>query len=178
MTLEDLTDLSVGDGPIDLDPPKQRRDKETRFQPSSNEMVQYNPFITRPNMTWDDRTMDRMITIKKPRDIEPGEIWLTDGDFAETMSLTHINKAEQMAFLKKFKRTQLMTGELSHKIRQSRQDFLMVELLTQKSRPDVVEGGNMTERDAWVTTKQEFTQGMHYPPQVDRKKGFFGSLMR
>jgi hypothetical protein len=94
------------------------------------------------------------------------------------MSLTHINKAEQMAFLKKFKRTQLMTGELSHKIRQSRQDFLMVELLTQKSRPDVVEGGNMTERDAWVTTKQEFTQGMHYPPQVDRKKGFFGSLMR
>lgn len=177
MTLEDLTDLTVGDGPLDLDLPKQRHDSETRFQ-SQNELAQYNPFITRPNMTWDDRTMDRMITIKKPKDIEPGVIWLTDGAFAETMSLLHISKSEQRVFMKQFQRIQALgSGELSRKIVAARQDRLMVMLLTQKSRPDVIEGGNMTERDSWVTSVQKYDQGMHYPPQVDRKKGFFGTIL-
>ena len=92
MSLEDLTDVTAGDGPIDIDSyleplgdNKPQRKERRGEQQQSQDMAQYSPFMVRPNMTWDDRTMDRMITIKRP-DTEDGIIWVTDADFAAALS--------------------------------------------------------------------------------------------
>ena len=173
MTLDDLTDLAVGDDRIDLDidlPAKQRSGQQ------SQEMMQYNPFMVRPNMTWDDRTMDRMLTIKRPQ-VASGELWLTEANFAETLSLLPLNKEEQRAYWRKFRKIQMQhTGELNKKITDSRQERLMMELISQKSRLDVSTSGNLNEREMWVTTRQQMEQSLRTPPP-SQPKGFFGSLI-
>jgi len=174
MTLDDLTDTSVGDGALDLDegfmPSKGRQRQE------SQEVVPYSPFMVRPNMTWDDRTMDRMLTIKRPV-VESGEMWITEAGFAETLSLLPLNHSEQKMFWRKFKKIQMLaSGECNKKVIDSRQERLMMELISQKSRLDVSANGNLNEREMWVTTRQQLEQSLKTaPPQ--QSKGFFSSVV-
>lgn len=171
MTLEDLTDISVGDGPMDLDVDLPKPRKEPSY-----EMTPYNPFITKPNMTWDDRTMDRMLTIKRPV-TKSGEMWITEAGFAETLSLLPLNKIEQQRYWRKFRKIQMVqSGELNAKIVDSRQERLLVELVSQKSRLDVAANGNLNEREMWVTTRQQMEQTLRTPPPSS-PKGFFGSVI-
>jgi len=139
------------------------------------EMTPYNPFVSRPMQTWDDRTMDRMLRIKRPEAIS-GEIWITEAGFAETLSLLPLNRSEQHQFWKKFRRIQMISnGELNKRIVDSRQERLMMELVSQKSRKDVVEGGNLNERESWITSRQQIEQTLRQPaPQ--RPKGFIESV--
>ena len=172
MTLEDLTNLSVGDGHIDPDPHFRGQQQQ-----QSMEMQAYNPFAVRSGMsgTWDAMCMERMLTIKKPVSV-PGEIWITESGFAETLSLLPLNKPEQRQFWKKFRRIQMLaSGELNKNVVASRQDRLMMELVSQKSRKDVIEGGNLNERESWITTRQQVEQTLRTPP-MGKNKGFFGSV--
>jgi hypothetical protein len=173
MTLEDLTDVSVGDGPIDtsINMPREKR------QEDYNEVTPYNPFVTRPSQTWDDRTMDRMITIKRPAVTVSGELWITDRGFAETLSLMPLSRVDQHMYWKKFKRIQMMqTGELNKRMVDSRQERLMMELVSQKSRLDAVEGGNVNERGAWITNRQLIEQTLRQS-LPSRPKGFVESII-
>jgi hypothetical protein len=68
------------------------------------------------------------------------------------------------------------TGELNKKITDSRQERLMIELISQKSRLDVSTSGNLNEREMWVTTRQQMEQSLRTPPP-SQPKGFFGSLI-
>ena len=171
MTLDDLLDLSVGDDRIDIDISKPRRQEDPSY-----EMTPYNPMMSRPMQTWDDRTMDRMLTIKRPIAIS-GEMWITESGFAETLSLLPLNKMEQRMFWRKFRRIQMLaSGELNKRIMDSRQERLALELISQKSRLDVVEGGNLNERLAWITNKQMIEQTLRTPPP-QRAKGFIGSVV-
>ena len=171
MTLDDLLDLSVGDDRIDIDISKPRRQEDPSY-----EMAPYNPMMSRPMQTWDDRTMDRMLTIKRPIAIS-GEMWITESGFAETLSLLPLNKMEQRMFWRKFRRIQMLaSGELNKRIMDSRQERLALELISQKSRLDVVEGGNLNERLAWITNKQMIEQTLRTPPP-QRAKGFIGSVV-
>lgn len=172
MSLEDLTDLSVADDYFDQSQPQQKRQREESY-----EMTPYNPFTSRNpgNGSWDAMCMERMLTIKRPV-VKSGEIWITESGFAETLSLLPLNRVEQKRFWKKFRRIQMMeTGELNKKIVDSRQERLAMELISQKSRLDVVEGGNTNERLAWITDKQEVFQTLRAPP-TNKNKGFFGSV--
>ena len=171
MTLDDLTNLSAGDGQLDLDLPQQKQPKDPQY-----EMSQYNPFAVRPNQTWDDRTIDRMLTVKRPT-VPSGTIWITDAGFAEVLSLLPLNKSEQVRFWRKFRKIQMVaTGELNNKIVDSRQDRLLVELVSQKSRLDVAANGNMNEREMWITNKQLVEQTLKTPsPQP--AKGFISSVL-
>jgi hypothetical protein len=172
MTLDDLMDLSAGDDQLDLDikEPKQKK------QHDDFEVTPYNPFVSRPSQQWDDRIIDRMLTIKRP-EVESGTIWITDAGFAETLSLLPLNKMEQMRFWKKFRKIQMVaTGELNKRIVDSRQDRLMMELVSQKSRLDVAVNGNMNEREQWNTNKQIIEQTLKTPsPQPS--KGFVSSVV-
>lgn len=172
MTLDDLTDMSMdsaGSSSLGIDVPREKKDQ-------SMDMMPYNPFMVRPNMTWDDRTMDRMLTIKRPV-VKSGELWLTDANFAETLSLLPLNKAEQKAYWRKFRKIQMQhTGELNNKSVDSRQERLMMELVSQKSRLDVSAAGNLNEREMWVTTRQQLEQSLKTPPP-SQPKGFFGSIV-
>ena len=172
MTLDDLTDLTIGDDKVDLDieVPKHKQQRE------SQEISPYNPFMVRPNQTWDDRAIDRFLTIKRP-DYPSGELWVTEAGFAETLSLLPLNKEEQRAYWRKFRKIQMQhTGELNKKITDSRQERLMMELISQKSRLDVSTSGNLNEREMWVTTRQQMEQSLRTPPP-SQPKGFFGSLI-
>jgi len=51
----------------------------------------------------------------------------------------------------------------------------MMELISQKSRKDVIEGGNLNERESWITTRQQVEQTLRTPP-MGKNKGFFGSV--
>jgi hypothetical protein len=171
MTLDDLTDLSVGDGPMDFDVdyPKQKKERQM-------EMTPYNPFASHPMQTWDAITMDRMLTIKRPV-TESGEIWITESGFAETLSLIPLNLHEQRLFWKKFRRIQMLaSGELNKKVVDTRQDRLMAELVSQKSRKDVIEGGNPNEREMWIINKQVIEQTLRAPGPT-QPKGFFASIL-
>ena len=171
MTLEDLMDVTAGDSPLDLDIHEPRQKKQKEF-----EMTPYNPFISRPSQQWDDRIIDRMLTIKR-EDVPSGTIWITEAGFAETLSLLPLNKQEQMRFWKKFRKIQMVaSGELNNKIVDSRQDRLMIELVSQKSRLDVAANGNMNERKMWVTNKQLVEQTLRSPPP-QQQKGFMTSLL-
>lgn len=174
MTLEDLTDLSVGDDALNLDDgfmPKKGKQRQ-----ESQDVVPYNPFMVRPNMTWDDRTMDRMLTIKRPI-VESGEMWITESGFAETLSLLPLNHSEQKMFWRKFKKIQMLaSGECNKKVIDSRQERLMMELVSQKSRLDVSASGNLNEREMWVTTRQQLEQSLKTPPPT-QQKGFFSSVV-
>ena len=172
MTLDDLTDIDrisgAEESSLGIDRPDERRE--------SQEMMPYNPFMVRPNMTWDDRTMDRMLTIKRPV-AKSGQLWLTEANFAETLSLLPLNKPEQKAYWRKFRKIQMQhTGELNGKVVDSRQERLMMELVSQKSRLDVSANGNLNEREMWVTTRQQLEQSLRTPPP-SQPKGFFGSLV-
>jgi hypothetical protein len=172
MTLDDLTDLSAGDGQLDLDIPQQKQKK----QQQEFEVSPYNPFVSRPSQQWDDRVIDRMLTIKKP-EVPSGTIWITDAGFAETLSLLPLNKLEQKLYWKKFRKIQMCaTGELNNKIVDSRQDRLMWELVSQKSRLDVAASGNTNEREHWSTNKQIIEQTLK-TPQPQQPKGFVSSFM-
>lgn len=140
------------------------------------EMSAYNPFISRPMQTWDDRTMDRMITIKRPKKVVSGEIWITESGFAEVLSLMPLNKTDQHMFWKKFRRIQMMApGELNKHIVDSRQERLMMELVSQKSRLDAAEGGNINERGMWITNRQLVEQTLRQAaPQ--RPGGFIATI--
>jgi hypothetical protein len=172
MTLEDLTDVTVGDGPVDtsVNMPKEKKQDEY------NEITPYNPFLSRPMQTWDDRAMDRMITIRRPKETTPGEIWITERGFAETLALMPLNKSDQHMFWKKFKRLQwLQTGELNARVVDSRQERLMFELVSQKSRLDAVEGGNINERGMWITNRNLIEQTLRQS-LPSRPKGFIESI--
>ena len=171
MTLDDLTNVSIGDDQMDLgvDMPRGQKDQ-------GMEMTPYNPFVSRPMQTWDDRCIDRMLTIKRPV-VESGEIWITESGFAETLSLIPLNKIEQRMFWKKFRRIQMIaSGELNKRVVDSRQERLMAELVTQKSRKDVIEGGNPNEREMWVINKQVIEQTLRTPGPT-QPKGFFASIL-
>lgn len=173
MSLEDLTDLSVADDYFDHSQTQQKRQNEESY-----EMTQYNPFASRnpANGSWDAMCMDRMLTIKRPKNVKSGEIWITEAGFAETLSLIPLNRVEQKRFWKKFRRIQMMeTGELNKKIVDSRQERLMSELVSQKSRLDVIEGGNINERGWWGTRRDIVEQTLRAPP-TNKNKGFFGSV--
>lgn len=173
MTLEDLAELAAaGDDRFDFAlPPGHKQQQDPQY-----DMQQYNPFISRPNMTWDDRTMDRMLTIKRPY-AESGEIWITEAGFAETLSLLPLNKIEQNKFWKKFRKIQMLaSGECNKKIVDSKQERLMMELVSQKSRLDVSINGNLNERQSWITNRQLVEQTLKTPPP-SQPKGFFGSIV-
>ena len=68
------------------------------------------------------------------------------------------------------------TGECNKKMVDSRQERLMLELVSQKSRIDVSPNGNLNEREMWVTTRQQLEQSLKTPPP-SQPKGFFGSLV-
>ena len=132
--------------------------------------------MVRPNQTWDDRAIDRFLTIKRPQTCS-GELWITEAGFAETLSLLPLNKSEQKAYWRKFRKIQMQqTGECNKKMVDSRQERLMLELVSQKSRIDVSPNGNLNEREMWVTTRQQLEQSLKTPPP-SQPKGFFGSLV-
>ena len=173
MSLDDLLDLSLGDDRVEVDisMPQNKPEREPRM-----EMQQYNPFQTHPMQTWDAITMDRMITIKRPK-VQSGTIWITEEGFAETLSLMPLNKAEQHMYWKKFKRIQMLAnGELNKKIVDSRQERLMMELVSQKSRLDVAEGGNVNERGMWITNRQQVEQTLRQIAPA-RQKGFVETVV-
>ena len=173
LTLDDLTDIDRIDG---AEESSLGIGRQSERGGQSQDMMPYNPFMVRPNMTWDDRTMDRMLTIKRPV-VASGELWLTEANFAETLSLLPLNKAEQTAYWRKFRKIQMTrSGECNKKIVDSRQERLMVELVSQKSRLDVSVNGNLNEREMWVTTRQQLEQSLRTPPP-SQPKGFFGSLV-
>jgi hypothetical protein len=68
----------------------------------------------------------------------------------------------------------LAAGECNKKIVDTKQERLMMELVSQKSRLDVVPAGNLNEREAWITTRQQVEQTMKVP-QV-QQRGFFSSV--
>ena len=172
MTLEDLMDISAGDSPLDLDLPQEKKKKSQQ----EFEVSPYNPFISRPSQQWDDRIIDRMLTIKRP-EVPSGTIWITEAGFAETLSLLPLNKIEQKLYWKKFRKIQMCaTGELNKKIVDSRQDRLLIELVSQKSRLDVAANGNLNEREQWVTNKQIMEQKLIAPPP-QQAKGFVSSVI-
>jgi hypothetical protein len=145
-------------------------------QEQQMQMQNYNPFGPKQNTSWDAICMDRMLSIKRPA-VEPGIIWITDKDFAETLSLLPLNKSEQRKFWKKFRLIQMIApGELSRKIVVSRQERLAMELISQKSRLDAVEGGNINERGWWGTSVQKVDQTLRTPSPT-RPKGFVESLL-
>ena len=173
MTLDDLTNIAAGDGQIEYMGPEQQKQR----QDDSMGMVPYNPFAIKPNSTWDAQCMDRMLTIKRPV-VPSGTIWITEGGFAETLSLLPLNKQEQKAFWRKFRKIQMVaTGELNSKIVDSRQERLLMELVSQKSRKDIIEGGNPNEREMWIINKQVIEQTLRTPPPT-QPKGFFGSVIQ
>ena len=185
MSLDDLMDTNVGDDAMDIDAPfrelagEGKPRKRARWQEQREErgMTPYNPFAVHPSQTWDDRAIDRFLTVKKPLDAEEGEIWLSDPDFAETFSLTPLNKVEQIRFIKKFRRIQMLSpGELSANIVKTRQDRYMAELLSQKGRKDVVEGGNLSEREMFITSSHKEEQTLRTPGQ-QQPRGFLPSLL-
>ena len=169
MTLDDIIDTSVDD---DRDVPMPQRPQEQSY-----EMQQYNPFAPRNTMqTFDERVFDRVVTIRKPEHTQSGEMWFTDGKFAEIVSLCGWNKQEQTRFMKRFRRIQMLsTGELNAKIVDSRQDRLMLDVASQKGRKDVVEGGNTNEREMWITSNQNVIQTLKQSaPQ--KPQGFFATI--
>ena len=173
LSLEDLTDTTVGDDRIDTN---YQMPKEKKQDDQYNEITPYNPFVSRPMQTWDDRTIDRMITIRRPKETTSGDIWITERGFAETLSLLPLNKVDQHMYWKKFKRIQMLqTGELNKKVVDSRQERLMLELVSQKSRLDVAEGGNINERGAWITNRQMIEQTLRQS-LPSRPKGFIESI--
>jgi hypothetical protein len=172
MSLEDLTDVTVGDSPIDtsISMPKEKKDDQY------NEITPYNPFISRPNQTWDDRAMDRMIAVHKPEHTKSGEIWFTEGKFVEVLSLLPLSQKAHQRYVKKYKRIQMLqTGDLNRKIVDSRQDRLLYEILAQKSILDAVEGGNINERGHWITNRQYIEQTLRQS-LPSRPKGFIESV--
>ena len=172
MTLEDLTDVTVGDDRIDTSINIPREKKQEDY----NEITPYNPFISRPNQTWDDRAMDRMITVKKPANVPSGTIWFTEGKFVEVLSLLPLSQKAHQRYVKKYKRIQMLaTGELNKKIVDSRQDRLLYEILAQKSILDAVEGGNINERGHWITNRQLVDQTLRQS-LPSRPKGFIESI--
>ena len=70
----------------------------------------------------------------------------------------------------------MSTGECNRRIVDSRQERLMVELMTQKSRLDVSQNGNLNEREMWVTTRQELNQTLR-APTAPQQKGFVQSIL-
>jgi hypothetical protein len=172
LTLEDLNDISAGDDRIESDLPMPHNSP----QEQQMAMQQYNPFAPRQNSSWDAICMDRMLSIKRPATVS-GEIWITEAGFAETLSLLPLNKAEQRKFWKKFRLIQMIApGELSRKIVDSRQERLMMELVSQKSRLDAVEGGNINERGMWITSRQLVEQTLR-TPSPQKPKGFIESVL-
>jgi hypothetical protein len=116
-----------------------------------------------------------MLTVKRPK-VPSGTIWITEAGFAETLSLLPLNRMEQKAFWRKFRKIQMVaTGELNKKIVDSRQDRLLVELVSQKSRLDVAANGNMNEREMWITNKNLIEQTLKTPPP-QQAKGFVASV--
>lgn len=172
MTLEDLTNIHAGDGPMnmtDIDLPQQQGQGQY-------EMMPYNPFQLHGMQTWDAQCMERMLTIKRPK-VPSGTIWITESGFAETLSLLPLNKNEQTRYWRKFRKIQMLaSGECNKKVIDSRQDRLMMELVSQKSRLDVAVNGNLNEREMWVTSRQQVEQTLRTPPPM-QPKGFFGSLI-
>ncbi len=172
MTLDDISDLSVDGNYFENEQHKRQVQSDESY-----EMTPYNPFAPRATMqTFDDRTFDRVVSVHKPKNIKSGEMWFTEGKFVEVVSLMAWNKSEQRKFIKKFRRIQMAaTGELNAKIVDSRQDRLMIEVLSQKGRKDVVEGGNINERESWITSHQTQEQILR-TPTTNKNKGFFGSV--
>ena len=172
MTLDDIADLSTDGNFFDSELRKRQSQSDESY-----EMTPYNPFSPRATMqTFDDRTFDRVVSVHKPKNIKSGEMWFTEGQFIEVISLMAWNKSEQRKFIKKFRRIQMAaTGELNAKIVDSRQDRLMVEVLSQKGRKDVIEGGNINERESWITSRQQVEQTLR-TPTTSKNKGFFGSV--
>lgn len=156
-----------------MDYPPSQRGRNPQEQ--QMQMQGYNPFAPRMNSSWDAICMDRMLTIKRPVAI-PGEIWITEAGFAEVLSLLPLNKNEQRKFWKKFRLIQMIaSGELSKKIVDSKQERLMMELVSQKSRLDAVEGGNINERGMWITNRQLVEQTLRTAPS-QQSKGFIASI--
>jgi hypothetical protein len=67
-------------------------------------------------------------------------------------------------------------GELSANIVKTRQDRYMSELLSQKGRKDVVEGGNLSEREMFITSSHKEEQTLRTPGQ-QQPRGFLPSLL-
>jgi hypothetical protein len=87
-----------------------------------------------------------------------------------------LSKADQHMFWKKFKRLQwIQTGELNKRVVDSRQERLMFELVSQKSRLDAVEGGNINERGHWITNRNLIEQTLRQS-LPSRPKGFIESI--
>ena len=175
MTLDDILDVNVGDGPIEVDI---RRPKEPAPQPQDELAMQpYNPFASKaPMQSWDYYTMDRMLTIKRPQH-HIGEIWMTEAGFAETLSLLHLNKHQHEKYWREFRTIQFLAkGELSYDIVEMKQEALFWELVSHKSVIDVTETGNLAERDAWITNTQRIEQTLRTPPSK-QPAGFVGTLI-
>lgn len=174
MTLDDLTELGVGDDQIPVDI---RRPPDPRNTPDGQqyEMTPYNPFQRNQLQTWDAITMDRMLTIKRPK-AKSGEIWISESGFAEVLSLLPLNRVEQKLFWRKYRKIQMIqTGELSAHLVDSRQERLLVELVSQKSRLDVIENGNLNEREMWITNRTLVEQTLR-TPSPQQPKGFIGTI--
>lgn len=174
MSLRDLTNIRAGDAPystdISLPPPQQ--------DPYAGMMApQYNPFAQGVGKSWDAQCMDRMITIHRPSNVKKGMIWLTEASFAETLSLLPLNKNEQQHYIRKFRKAMMAaSGELSQEEVYQRQELIFVELISQKSRLDVMPGGNLNERESWITSTQRIESVLKTPPPA-QSRGFFGSLL-
>ncbi len=171
VTLDDLTNIRAGDKGVDfsIDFPRED-DSGAQYGVSP-----YNPFQSQRLQTWDAQCMDRMLTIKRPK-VSSGTIWITEAAFAETLSLLPLNKTEQARYWRKFRKIQMLAaGECNKKIVDTKQERLMMELVSQKSRLDVVPAGNLNEREAWITTRQQVEQTMKVP-QV-QQRGFFSSVL-
>ena len=179
MTLADikrLTNVKAGDrvGNVDLTLPQQQT--QDPYAGSAMMMPSYNPFSSGMPKSWDAICMDRMVTIHRPKGIKKGLIWLTESDFAETLSLLPLNRVEQRHLIRKFRKAMMTaSGELSKEEVYQRQELLFAEIVSQKSRLDVVPGGNLNERLSWITSTQQFETIIKGPPPV-QSKGFFSSV--
>lgn len=176
MSLANLTNMRAGDRPMNVDmtlPPQQA----DPYAGAGMMMPAYNPFSQGGPKSWDAICMDRMITIHRPKNVEKGLIWITDAQFAETLSLLPLNKSEQRHYWRKFRKAMMASsGELSKEEAAQRQELLFIELISQKSRLDVMPGGNLNEREQWNTTTQRVESVLKTPPPA-QGRGFFSSVL-
>jgi hypothetical protein len=173
VTLDDLREMGI----LDDQQQQEREYQQQQAMQQQQQMQMYNPFAQRQPSSWDAIMADRLLTVKRPKDVKSGEMWITESGLAEIFSLMPIGKADQDEIMDDFYRIQMLaSGELNRKIVDSRQERLLTRLLIQKSRLDAVEGGNINERGAWITSRQLFEQTLRQP-QPQRPKGFIEGIV-
>jgi hypothetical protein len=189
MTEEDLKKLRVGDMPFDIDqylyldeqqqqPELTPEDRALMIAQQGQQMITSqgggNPF--HPAQTWDDKAMHRMLTVKMPKnEKEKCNLWTTESEFIEQFGLLNLPKIDFDKFVRMYRKIEnLCKGEGNSEIVKSRQRKLAQQVIMYKSRGDNPLIG-ITERGAWITTRNELQQVVKMP-MVDNRQGFIGGI--